>query len=138
MPRRLGQWEEIETAIAAEIAAGRFAPGQRLPTESELCAQFNVGRHSLRRAVMALVAAGRLRVLQGSGTYVADQAMLQYQIGPHTRFSRNLVDQGFTPSGEIICADTIPALETIASQLDLRPGDKVHHILSLGRADGVP
>ncbi|MHB1104527.1 MAG: phosphonate metabolism transcriptional regulator PhnF [Devosia sp.] len=138
MPRRLGQWEEVETTIAAEIAAGRWKPGDRLPTEPELCARFSVGRHSLRRAVMALVAAGRLRVQQGSGTFVADQAMLRYQIGPQTRFRRNLAAQGVTPSGEVVIAETLPAPAHVAAALTLPEGAPVHRVTMLGRADGVP
>ena len=138
MPRRLGQWEEVETAIFADIVAGRFQAGEKLPTEPDLCARYGVGRHSLRRAIAALVARGRLRVQQGSGTYVADKAMLRYQIGPVTRFSRNLLSQGLAPSGEIVKAETTTAAFEVAAALGLEPEAQVHHIVALGRADGVP
>lgn len=138
MPERLGQWREVETALEAEIASGRLQPGSKLPPEAELAARFAVGRHSLRRALSALVKAGRLRVQQGSGTYVADRAILRYHIGERTRFSRNLREQGFTAGGGLISVETVPAPAEVAQALALEPGTPVHCSLSLGEADGVP
>lgn len=138
MPPRIGQWREVETALSAEIAAGRLAPGQKLPPEPELCARFGVGRHSLRRALAALVAAGRLRVQQGSGTYVADRALLRYQIGPRTRFSRNLMSQGVAGQGELLRAETVAAPPEVAQALALPAAAPVHRLEVMGLADGVP
>lgn len=138
MPPRIGQWEEVETAILADIVSGRLLPGERLPTEADLCERFRVGRHSLRRAVGALVAAGRLRVQQGSGTYVTDRAVLSYQIGTRTRFTRNLVSQGFAPSGELVSAETTGAPDRVAEALRVPPGTRVHALVAVGRADGDP
>ncbi len=57
--------------IRAEIAAGHLRPGQRLPTEAELCAQLGVSRGSLREAIRMLVALGVLENRPGSGAIVS-------------------------------------------------------------------
>ena len=59
-------WRTIETTLAAEIAAGLFKPGDRLPTEAELSRRFAVNRHTLRRAMAALADAGKVRIEQGA------------------------------------------------------------------------
>jgi GntR family transcriptional repressor for pyruvate dehydrogenase complex len=62
-----------ETAIARIrdlIAAGRLAPGSRLPPEHELAAQLGLSRNTVREAVRALVTARVLDVRRGDGTYV--------------------------------------------------------------------
>jgi DNA-binding GntR family transcriptional regulator len=42
----------------------------RLPAEIELADDYQVGRVTVRRAIAALVAAGRLQVVRGRGTFV--------------------------------------------------------------------
>ena len=52
------------------IFARGLKSGDLLPSESQLCAELNVGRNSLREAVRTLRATGVLEVKQGAGTYV--------------------------------------------------------------------
>lgn len=131
-------WKVIRDGLSAQIAAGNLRPGQQLPTESELCEQFAAGRHSVRRAVQALAIEGKLRVLQGRGTFVETAPMIRYAIGRRTRFSQNLSDQGFSPSGEHLGAETIPAPDRQAEAMGLAPGAPVHRLSRRGLADGVP
>lgn len=131
-------WRRIRDGLAAEIDAGALPPGAQLPTESALCAQFESGRHSVRRAVQALAVEGKLRVIQGRGTFVESAPLIRYAIGRRTRFRQNLLDQGLTPSGEHIAAETLTAPGHVAEALGLMPGDPVHRLLRRGMADGVP
>src|SRR5687767_8200680 len=62
-----------ETAIEKVrelIAAGRLAPGERLPPEAELAEALGTGRNTMREAVRALVTARVLEIRRGDGTYV--------------------------------------------------------------------
>lgn len=47
-------------------------PGDRLPTEPELCAEFGVSRITVRRAVEDLIGEGLLVRQQGRGTFVTE------------------------------------------------------------------
>ena len=60
---------EITSRLAQLVASSE--PGDRLPTERELCSQLGVGRSTLREAIRALSFIGAVRVRQGSGTYVS-------------------------------------------------------------------
>jgi len=62
--------EQVIQKLRRRIALGEFAIGAKLPSESELMAQFAVGRSTVREAVRALVHGGMLDVRQGDGTYV--------------------------------------------------------------------
>jgi DNA-binding FadR family transcriptional regulator len=53
------------------IASGEFAPGQKFPTEPELCERLGVSRTALREAVRTLAALGVIQSRHGSGTYVS-------------------------------------------------------------------
>jgi GntR family phosphonate transport system transcriptional regulator len=113
-------------------------PGTKLPTEPELCAQFASGRHSVRRAVQALAMEGKLRVIQGRGTFVESAPFIRYAIGRRTRFHQNLLEQGMTPTIEHLAAETVPAPDKVAEAMGLPPGSSVHRMLNRGSADGVP
>jgi GntR family transcriptional repressor for pyruvate dehydrogenase complex len=63
--------DEIVEQILALIASGDLKPGQRLPSERELCKNFNAGRSSLREALRCLSIVGVLSARVGEGTSVA-------------------------------------------------------------------
>ena len=63
--------DEIVDQILALIASGDLKPGQRLPSERELCKNFNAGRSSLREALRCLSIVGVLTARGGEGTSVA-------------------------------------------------------------------
>lgn len=131
-------WKLIRDRLSADIAEGRLAPGDRLPTETRLCETFAMGRHSVRRAVATLAAEGKLRVEQGRGTFVQSAPLISYQIGRRTRFRQNLLDQGITPAGEQLSDSILPAPAHVARALALTEGSPLHRLLRRGLADGVP
>ncbi|MDR1428106.1 MAG: GntR family transcriptional regulator [Bifidobacteriaceae bacterium] len=55
-----------------------MSPGDRLPSETELCETYAVSRITARRAVDDLVLEGRLTRQQGRGTFVADPLFVQH------------------------------------------------------------
>ncbi|MDT8264240.1 GntR family transcriptional regulator, partial [Roseomonas sp. DSM 102946] len=66
----IAAWKRIADGLEAEIAAGCFPRGARLPTEAQLATQYGVNRHTVRRALSALAERGLVRATQGSGTFV--------------------------------------------------------------------
>ena len=65
--------EQVAKRLAARITAGDWQPGEKLPSEAELCRVFSVGRSSLREALTSLAFIGLIRVRAGGGSYVADR-----------------------------------------------------------------
>ena len=49
-----------------------FKPGDKLPSEAELCEQLGVGRNSLREAIRVLNAMGVVKTKRGQGTFLQD------------------------------------------------------------------
>jgi GntR family transcriptional regulator, transcriptional repressor for pyruvate dehydrogenase complex len=63
----------VELAVSQlreQVLSGHWPVGGRLPAETELAQQLEVGRSTVREAIRALVHAGLLETRQGSGTYV--------------------------------------------------------------------
>ena len=66
----------ISQGVVAEferlIAAGEFAPGDRLPSERELAQLLGVGRNSVREALRQLEMLGLIVSRRGDGTYIRE------------------------------------------------------------------
>ncbi|MCL4408825.1 pyruvate dehydrogenase complex transcriptional repressor PdhR [Aliidiomarina haloalkalitolerans] len=61
----------IVAQIESMIVAGTWSAGQKLPSERDLAAQFQVSRPSLREAIQKLEVKGLVNRRQGGGTYVS-------------------------------------------------------------------
>ena len=57
--------------ILTELATTRLRPGDMLPSERQLCADYGVSRITVREALGQLVSEGLLVRTQGKGTFVA-------------------------------------------------------------------
>jgi DNA-binding FadR family transcriptional regulator len=62
----------IADRLAELIVHGRFAPGDKLPSELELSAELNVSRTTLREALRILATRGLVEVRRGVGTFVTE------------------------------------------------------------------
>jgi GntR family transcriptional repressor for pyruvate dehydrogenase complex len=65
--------EQVAMQLSAEIDGGRWVPGEKLPSEADLCKVFNVGRSTLREALKSLSFIGLIRMRAGEGSYVAEE-----------------------------------------------------------------
>jgi GntR family transcriptional repressor for pyruvate dehydrogenase complex len=66
--------DQVAEQLAAEIRRGGLAPGDKLPTEARLVAQFGVSRTVVREAVSRLKSLGLVDSRQGSGVFVQASA----------------------------------------------------------------
>ncbi|MFV0298184.1 MAG: GntR family transcriptional regulator [Hyphomicrobiaceae bacterium] len=64
----------IREHLRKAIEAGRYEIGSTLPTEHELCQQFQTSRHTIREALRGLMELGLIERRQGSGSIVLSSA----------------------------------------------------------------
>ena len=67
-------YRRVVDALRDDIASGRAAVGDRLPTEDALCRRFGVSRHTVREGLRALREEGLVASRQGAGTTVVLRA----------------------------------------------------------------
>lgn len=130
-------WRQIAETVERDIIAGKVAPGHKLPTEHELATQFEVNRHTVRRAVAALAEKGLVRIEQGRGTFV-QESVIEYQVRRRTRFSENIAANKREASGQVVRVAELPAEGAVAKALEIRKGSPVVMIERLAEADGRP
>ncbi len=91
-PQRLSRpnlVQEVVDWMQQEIVAGRYAAGEKLPSEGQLCESFGVSRTVIREAVRCLDSRGLIDVAQGRAAHVreADPAIVVDSL--HTFLRRN-------------------------------------------------
>ena len=130
-------WTAIARALRADIAEGRYAPGDKLPTEAKLAERHGVNRHTVRHALSALVEEGLVRTRRGAGAFVAARPT-DYPIGKRVRFTENLRRAGRMPGRDVLSTEIRVATPEEAAVLDVAPGARI--FVSHGRslADGRP
>ncbi len=80
VPRRKERLaDQLYGQILEQIVSGALRPGDKLPSENQICQSFQVSRPTVREALMRLHADGLVATRQGSGTFVqrrpSDQLM---------------------------------------------------------------
>ncbi|WP_322057923.1 GntR family transcriptional regulator [Paraburkholderia sp. J63] len=70
---------DLARTLMQDIREGRFAVGDMLPTEAELCAQWGLSRYAVRQAILKLCNLGLITRQAGVGTTVlADRPQTRY------------------------------------------------------------
>ncbi|ASG79363.1 MULTISPECIES: GntR family transcriptional regulator [Lactiplantibacillus] len=128
---------QIHNQIKQAIEAGRWAVGDRIPSERELAGQFDVSRMTLRQAIQTLVDEGILERRVGAGTFVANQKVQEKMSGV-TSFTDLMLAQGKVPSSKTISYHvTSPSLSE-SEKLALKANEQVLRMERIRYGDDVP
>jgi DNA-binding FadR family transcriptional regulator len=73
---------ELVAALGERIGEGRIAPGEKLPTEAAIMAEFGVSRTVVREALSKLQAAGLVQTRHGIGTFAVGPGDAAFRIAP--------------------------------------------------------
>ncbi len=129
-------YARVETALAAEIAAGSLSPGSQLPTEDRLIERFAVSRTTVRKAVENLVARGLVEIRRGKGTFVTEPKLTQALTGL-SGFVEDMEALGRRATAKLLDKRPVPASGDVARQLGVARGAMVYRIERVRLADGV-
>ena len=130
-------WQAIANSLRADLAEGRYRPGDRLPTEAALADRFGVNRHTVRHGVASLIEEGLLRSRRGSGLFVAS-VPTDYAISKRVRFHENLIAAGRRPEKRILQIGQRAATEGEARALQMETGGPLCAYFGLSLADEQP
>lgn len=94
-------YQQLAALLAQDVRAGRWRPGDRLPSESELMQDHGVSRITVRQAIALLVRNGQLVARRGKGTFVSRQ-VVRHELGELQGFYDALRNQGLEPETELL------------------------------------
>lgn len=132
------RYHQVYVTLRSWVRDGSYRPGDRIPTEPELCQLFGVSRITIRKAIDELARQGWLVRQQGRGTFVqlsAANAAASIDLDE----ARQQV-AGFTAATEVVglsSADVDPDEETRAA-LSLGTDERVRRSTHVRELRGVP
>ena len=134
-PSHLPRYRTIEQSLRERIAALR--PGDGLPSDADLCAEFGVSRMTARSAMHHLAEEGLLVRLPGRGSYVAEPPSHR-RADRLMSFSSEMTRRGRVPSSIIVGREIRPAWRSAAADLQVREGEPIVFLRRVRCADGEP
>lgn len=128
---------QIRKSLRQDIVNKVLMPGQKIPSEDELAAQFGVSRMTVRQGISDLIDEGLLYRRHGVGTFVA-QPHLERDHTRLTSFLESAKEEGLEVSVRVLIADILPAKLKVARSLSLNESDLVVRVKTLRYVAGFP
>lgn len=135
--QRMMTWKAIQSEVLARIRSGQWQPGQLIPTEIELAAEFGCARATINRALTSLAASGLLERRRKVGTRVAEHPPSQ-SILPKVYLRDDIETLGATYGYRLISMRSSLAPQDVLRALMMPSGSTLIEIRSEFTADGRP
>src|SRR6476469_9263576 len=88
---------QVYLDLRASLDAGRWHPGDKLPTERELAAHYGCSLITVRRALSELSREGRIERTRGRGTFVL-HPRIDLNFGGNRGFADEMLTRGLDPA----------------------------------------
>ena len=85
-------WKEIYNSIKREIVLNKYKINKKLDSENDYAKQFNVNRHTIRRAFKELKDDNLIYSKRGLGVFVKS-SKINYSISKNVRFTENILQE---------------------------------------------
>ena len=112
-------------------------PGDRLPSDAELCERFHVSRMTARQAVTMLANERLLERKRGSGTFVSNRRVPR-ALGSPLSFSENMRIRGMEPSSRVLRAGPVNLTPDDADALGIDIASPALVLERIRLADAIP
>jgi GntR family transcriptional regulator, histidine utilization repressor len=129
-------YEQIRSAIAEPIVAGRWLPGRRIPSEMELTKDFRASRMTVNRALTSLAADGLIVRWRRRGSFVARRAV-ELAVFEVWDIAAEITRSGRAYGYELLERKLLAADGERAKAMGLATGAPLIEICCRHRADGI-
>jgi GntR family transcriptional regulator len=128
---------QIKEHLLNDIAAGRYKPGDQLPSQRDLIKEFDASLMTIRRVINELSQEGVIYALPGKGLFVSQPKQDAEAIPLHS-FTAEMRRRGMQPSSHLLAAQIVSAPTTLARIFNIEVGLPLVYLKRLRLADGQP
>ncbi len=128
-------YRQIASMLREEISSNRLAPGERLPSETELIEHFGVARMTVRQAVQELRSEGLVIAQHGRGVFVrptppirrlaSDRFARQHRAEGKAAFTVEAEKSGYSPQVDNIVVSRAKPNPIVAERLRISTDDDI-------------
>lgn len=129
-------YKQLKNVLMSTIRSS--SPGEPLPTEGDLCQEFDVSRQTVRQAFSELVAEGHIVRRAGQGTFVNDRKIRRDTRWALQDFNREMRQYGIEPKTQILSLDVIEGKPYQSGKLAVPTGTALVFLRRLRFAGGWP
>ncbi len=131
---------QISNWLTEMIQKGRYAPNDKLPSESRLAELFRVNRNTVRQAISDLVTKGLLEKRNGVGSFVLARPLqpVKYTLQHISSFTDDMIRMGITPQTRLLHKSVIRAPDEVSEKLMLGKEKGVILTERLRLGNGIP
>ena len=115
---------QLKESLLQKIQDETWKPGQKIPTERELCEMYGVSRITVRKALDDLQNEGYLYRVQGKGTFVR-RATMEKKLSKFYSFGDELRRRGMNEVAKLLSFSALTPEEAVRHRLELRAGEQV-------------
>jgi GntR family transcriptional regulator len=128
-------YAQLVRILRGQIASGQFRPGDRLPSEAQLCERYGVSPMTVRRVINILADQGVVTAEQGRGTFVKplELGTASFHLGQLLRLFREE-----DTAVKLLEARIASATERTARKLDIAPGQRTVFLRRQISQQGAP
>ncbi len=130
-------YQIITESILDSIHKGTYAPGDQLPSQKELCHNFNTSLMTMRKVLDDLYRRGIIKSIPGKGIFVV-QKMVSSEYGSLIGFDGQMARLGLKSSSVTLGEQIIPATALLSNTLHIPPGASVVYVYRLRYANSLP
>ncbi len=130
-------FKDIKDFIKEQIENKVYLPDDKIPTEMELCKQFNTSRPTVNKALSELVLEGVVVRFARSGTFVTHQKA-QTSILDLKNIADEINQRGNTYTNELIYLEEVKANIEIAKVLNIVKDQKIYVSQMVHKENDVP
>ena len=127
-------YHQLADILEQDILSKKYADGQRLPSEIQLCEKYGVSRITVRQALSNLESKGLLYSVHGKGTYVHHEQISQ-GLSCITSFEKTLAEKGLTGHTEVEQYSKSHMPGNVRQHFN---SDNIHKLCLVGYANGLP
>ncbi|MEG3309371.1 trehalose operon repressor [Streptococcus suis] len=130
------KYQEIYNDLKEKIRTNEYTAGTLLPTEQQLQEIYGVSRDTVRKALAILTEGGLIQKVQGRGSMVLKQEVLNFPVSGLTSYQELTHSLQLSSQTRVVSLDRLTVNSSLASLTGFEPYSKVWKVVRTRSIDG--
>ncbi|HFU4054058.1 TPA: trehalose operon repressor [Streptococcus suis] len=130
------KYQEIYNDLKEKIRTNIYPAERSLPTEQQLQEMYGVSRDTVRKALAMLTEGGLIQKVQGRGSMVLKQEILNFPVSGLTSYQELTASLHLSSQTEVVSLDMLTVNSSLASLTGFEPFSKVWKVVRTRSIDG--